>query len=176
MGLGHGHGLPREIRTQLALAKRERSLAWASGSAGEWYVGTDRALYIAGRLPIRRLPWEQVERADWHASSNLLSIVEVADDNGNTQRHELPVADSGRLLELLRERVTRSVLLRQYEPVRGKLGVSVVARRAPTGNGGVTWSTVLAAGLDPADPDVRRAIANARSRADSELRTLEQGN
>lgn len=162
--------LPADVRSALRLDRRERVLAWASGPSGEWYVGTDRALHVVTGAVDRTLRWEQIDSAAWHADQTTLSVSEVSHER--QPPHSFPVADGGRLLELLRERVTTSVLLRQFEPVRGKSGVSVIARRSPVGDGPVTWSTVYSIGLEPADPAVVAAVQRARTRAEEELDRL----
>jgi hypothetical protein len=159
--------LPSDVRSALRLDRRERVLAWANGPSGEWYVGTDRALHVVTGAGYRRLPWEQIDNASWHADEMTLLVSEVSAEH--LPPHSFPVAEGGRLLELLRERVTRSVLLRQFEPVRGKSGVSVIARRSPVGEGPVTWSTVYSLGLEPADQAVVAAVRRARARGEEEL-------
>lgn len=159
---------PNEVVHRLSLDRGERPLAWATGDDGLWYVGTDRAVHLPesdGRY--RKLPWEQVERADWRRDDDRLAIVEVADWGQPEPRTEVVVSEPGQLLELLRERVTRSVVCTLYAPVRGKAGLNVVGRRSPTGDGPVLWSFVLAPGLDPSDPAVLdvadRTLAQARA-------------
>jgi hypothetical protein len=168
-------GLPDEVRSRLTVDRGERPLAWATGPAGEWYVGTDRALHFVTPVSYQRLPWEGVENASWHAESQTLVVVEVADERQQATHHSLAVAEGGRLLELLRERVTKSVVHRQFEAVRGKSGVSVIARRSPVGNGRVAWSTVYAIGLNPSDPSVVAAVARARAKAEVELGERTEG-
>jgi len=137
------------------VADGERPLAWAVDDEGRWYVGTDRALYLPGNPGYRKLGWEQVERADWQRDTGELGVVEVADWGEPEHRLVVNVAEAGALLELLRERVTKSVVVSAYAAVRGRLGLSVVGRRAPVGDAPLTWSVVLAQGLDPGDTDVR---------------------
>ena len=45
--------------------------------------------------------------------------------------HAFAIDEPGRLLELVRERVTASVVLQRHVPVDGRRGVRVIARRAP---------------------------------------------
>jgi hypothetical protein len=61
------------------------------------------------------------------------------------------------MLEMIRERVTASVLLQRRVPVSGRLGVDVVARRPPHRDGTITWVYTYDAGLDPDDPAVQEA-------------------
>jgi len=80
--------------------------------------------------------------------------------------HVLDVEEPGRLLELVRERVTASVVLQRHVPLEGRRGVRVIARRAPRGDRPVEWLYEYDEGIDPDDPAVRfeaeRALAAAR--------------
>src|SRR3954470_7828344 len=102
--------LPPDVRGQLDLERGERPLAWATDRAGLWYVGTDRALHLANGDGFRRIGWERVERADWHRDESRLAVVEVADWGAPEPRTEVAVDDPGLLLDLLQERVTKSVV------------------------------------------------------------------
>jgi hypothetical protein len=161
--------LPGPVRSRLLLSRGERPLAWATGPAGEWYVGTGRALHLVLPESYEKLPWESVDNASWHSETQTLAVVRVGDEGDDAVRRSLRIADGGRLLELLRERVTKSVVHRHFEPVHGKVGVSVIARRPPAGDGRTAWSTVYAVGLDPADAPVVAAVARARAKVEEEL-------
>ncbi len=163
--------LPRAILAELDLKPGERPLAWALSRDG-WLVGTDRALHLHDGPAWRQLEWQHIERADWRGESDELSIVELAEWGEPERRTEVVVEVPGQLLELLRERVTRSVLLTRFAPVDGKRGVNVVARRIPSGDGAVEWSYVVSAGLDPADPRVQDVAAATLEAAQAELRDL----
>jgi hypothetical protein len=163
---------PAEVLRQLELAPAERPLAWAADRAGRWHVGTDQALHVADVDGFHKLRWEQVERADWHRDDERLVVVEVADWGEPERRHDINVADPGQLLELLRERVTKSVLTTVYAAVRGRAGLSVVARRSPVGTGPVAWSYVLAEGLHPNDPDVEEVAERTLRQAAAGLADL----
>jgi hypothetical protein len=154
---------------ELDLVPGERVLAGAPDSDGVWVVGTDRALHIGVGQPARKLAWEQIDRASWDEETERLVVVEVADFGMPQPRHELAVRDPRRLLDLVRERVTASVLLTRHVPVSGSRGLKVVARRSPTRQGDVVWSTWLGEGLDPADPEVARAVDEALAAARAEL-------
>jgi hypothetical protein len=164
--------LPVVVSQRLQLARGERPLAWASDIAGHWYVGTDRALHLAAGDGFRKVAWEEIERADWNADSGLLSVIEVTAWGEPERRVEISVDQPGQLLELVRERVTKSVVINVYAPVRGRRGLSVIGRRSPAGDGQVTWAYVLAVGLDPDDPDVRDVASRTLSEAEAELAGL----
>ncbi|MEJ7689136.1 MAG: hypothetical protein WKF76_01175 [Nocardioidaceae bacterium] len=162
--------LPREAKQSLQLESGEHPLAWAVDDDGRWYVGTDRALHLQPGSPAqRKLGWEQIERADWHSERRLLGLVEVGEWGEAEDRTTITVAETGALLELLRERVTKSVVVTVYALVRGRLGLSVVGRRSPVGDGPVTWSFVLAQGLRPDDDDVQQTSQQALAQAEAEV-------
>lgn len=164
---------PAAVTSRLDLARGEHVLAWASARSGEWYVGTNLAIHLpAAAGGYRRLGWEDVERADWQRDSDRLAIVEVAEWDEPEQTTVVTMDEPGRLLELLRERVTSTVVCSFYARVRGKAGLSVVGRRSPAGVGPVTWSYVLSAGLQPSDPDVVDVAARTLAEARHEVEDL----
>lgn len=163
---------PAAVLAAIDLAAGERVLAWAVDRDGRWHLGSDRALHLAAGDGYRKLGWEEIERAEWLRDQGRLAVVEAADFGAAERRHEIAVAEPGELLDLLRERVTRSVLSTAYSKVRGRAGISVVARRSPIGDGPVQWSFVLAEGLDPADPEVTDAAERLQRVAAAELAGL----
>jgi len=167
-GLRRTPSVPAEVRRRLDLEPGERVLAGAVDSAGDWHVGTDRALHLASGAGWRRLPWERVDRAGFDDESGRLRVVEVADFGEPEPTYDLALVEPRRLLELVRERVTASVLLSRNVPVAGSRGVKVVARRSPVG-GPVEWSFLLDDGLRPDDPRVVAAVAAGRADAEAEL-------
>jgi hypothetical protein len=164
--------LPADVAARLDLDKGERALAWALGTQGHWYVGTDRALHLADGTGFRKLGWEEIERADWKSEAARLAVVEVASWGEPERRTYITLERPGHLLELLRERVTKSVVITMYAPVHGRRGLSVVGRRSPAVDGQVIWSYLLAKGLDPEDPDVLDVAARTLSAAEAELAGL----
>jgi hypothetical protein len=164
--------LPADVSARLDLAAGERPLAWALGTEDRWYVGTDRALHLADGVGFRKVAWEQIERADWQSEPARLVVVEVASWGEPEARTRITLEEPGHLLELLRERVTKSVVINMYAPVHGRRGLSVVGRRSPAGDGQVTWSYLLAKGLDPDDPAVHEVAARTLSAAEAELAGL----
>ena len=139
----------------------ERVLAWARTADGVLVLGTARAVFV-GDVPI---PWEQVEAADWDRDTSLLRISEVGHWGQPRAVYELSIDEPGRLLEMLRERVTASVVLQRHVPITDRRGVRVIARRAPSG-GPLQWLYEYDEGIDPDDPVVRlaaeQALASAR--------------
>jgi hypothetical protein len=147
------------------LAGGESVLAWAEAADGTVVAGSRDALYLGGV----RLPWEKVEAADWDRDEDRLRVSEVGTWGESRVEHELTFDDPGRLLELVRERVTASVVLQRHVPVHGRRGVRVIARRAPRGDQPVAWFYEYDEGVDPADPAVREAAQAALRGAREEL-------
>ena len=166
--------LPASVVARLQLDPGERPLAWALGEGQRWYVGTDRAVHLdeGDGEQFRKVAYEDVERAEWQGEESRLAVVEVASWGEPERRTQINVEQPGRLLELLRERVTRSVVINLYAPVHGRRGLSVIGRRSPAAGGQITWSYLLAKGLDPDDPAVQEVAARTLSAAEAELAGL----
>ena len=98
----------------------------------------------------------------------MLRVREVGTWGQRRPEYLLTIAEPGRLLELVRERVTSTVVLQRHVAVDGSRGVRVVARRAPSGRREVTWLFEYDEGVDPDDPLVAQAAdrALAAARAD----------
>jgi hypothetical protein len=157
-----------DVWADLPTEPGERALA-ATRSDDAWLIGTERALYLRLDSDWHRIPWERVDQATWDGDTERLVVIEVADYGQPQPRHEIAMDEPGQLLELVRERVTASVLLSRHVPVSGSRGLQVVARRSPVAGGEVDWSVRLADSLDPDDPQVARAIQQALADARAEL-------
>ena len=155
----------RRTSPQVEVATGEKVLAWASAE-GEVVAGTRAALYLPGGV---RIPWEQVEAADWDLDSETLRVSEVGSWGEPRPTHSVVLTDPGRLLELVRERVTASVVLQRHVPIRGRRGLRVIARRAPAGEREVSWLFEYDEGIDPEDPFVEHAAQEALAAARDEL-------
>jgi hypothetical protein len=152
-------------RPSIELVPGESELTRAESQAG-LVVGTREALYVPTAVGHVRVPWEQVESADWDDEGDVLRVREVGTWGERRPEYLLLIAEPGRLLELVRERVTATVVLQRHVAVDGSRGVRVIARRAPSGRREVTWLFEYDEGIDPADPRVAyaadRALATAR--------------
>ena len=138
-----------------SLVRGERLLAWAETADGALVGGTRDALHLPDREP-PRLPWEEIATADWDVDERELHVVEVGTFGEVQREHRLELADPDRLLSLVRERVTASIVLQRHVTVRDRRGARVLGRRAPGATGPIAWFVEYDAGLDPADPDGRR--------------------
>ncbi|MEO5852726.1 MAG: hypothetical protein ABIQ15_09475 [Nocardioides sp.] len=157
----------RRDRPDLAVGRGERLLAWCDDVDGRTVGGTRDALY----LPDHRIPWEQVEATDWDADAEVLTVKEVGSWGAVRPVHRLGLDDPGRLLQLVRERVTATVVLQRHVPLDGRRGVRVIARRAPSGDRSLSWVYEYDEGVDPADPVVRAKAEEALASAQDEVGT-----
>jgi hypothetical protein len=163
----------------------EKVLAHAAARDGTWLLGTREALIVVGpfdklrnrpadKLRNRpaeaiRLPWQDIETADWDRDEELLRVAEVGTFGQSRPVHLFTLPEPGLLLQMIRERVTASVLLQRRVVVSGKRGLMVVARRPPTGRGEITWAYEFDEDVDPDDPAVREAAARGLRSAQDEL-------
>ena len=154
----------RRSRPPIEVGPGERVLAWAEAAEG-MVAGTRDALYVGST----RIPWELVEAADWDRDTSVLRVSEVGTWGEHRPEHRFTIEEPGRLLELVRERVTASVVLQRHVPLQGRRGLRGIARRAPRGDRPVMWVFEYDAGIDPADPDVQRAAREALAVAQEEV-------
>ncbi len=116
-----------------------------------------------------RVPWERIEDAAWDQESSRLQVTEIGSYGEQRPAYSFEIEEDPALfLQLLRERVTASIVLQRRVPVRGKLGLTVIGRRSPVG-GPVAWMHAYDPGLDPDDPEVAAAADEALASAQSEV-------
>ena len=137
-----------------------RPLAFVEAE-GTWLVGTRTELVLVAAAVdagVTRIPWERVEGADWHREESRLRISEVGEFGQPRPSYvfAMPEAEPTLLLQLVRERVTASVVLQRGRLLEGKRGLKVIGRRSPVG-GPIAWMHEYDAGIDPEDPDVAAA-------------------
>ncbi|SFB69737.1 hypothetical protein SAMN04487968_1017 [Nocardioides terrae] len=147
-------------RRSATVGSGERVLASAPVMGSDDVVAATReALYVAGR----RLPWEQVHDAGWDSESSLLTVTE----NDRTV-HRIAVDAPARLLQLVRERVTASVVVQRAVPL--PFGTArVVARRAGGGAREITWVVEYDDLADPDDPAVAALVQATLERAQDDV-------
>jgi hypothetical protein len=163
---------PSPIRVE----RGERLLAEATAAEGP-VGGTRDALYVvrtlgAGRLELAetiRIPWEDVEAADWDKETSVLRVSEVGSWGEQRPEHTLTLSEPGLLVELVRERVTASVVFQRHVAIDGRRGVRVIARRAPRGDRPVQWVYEYDEGVDPDDPAVRLVAEEALEAAQQDV-------
>lgn len=162
-------------RPPIRVERGERLLAHAPSADGH-VGGTRDALYVVRRLGTAlavdetvRIPWEEVQAADWDKDASTLRVTEVGSWGEQRPEHQFTLDDPGLLLQLVRERITASIVLQRHVPVDGRRGMRVIARRAPRGDRPVQWIYEYDEGVDPADPDVRRAAEEALAAAQAEV-------
>lgn len=173
-----GSDVPADVVARAGLARGDKVLAAAEARDGTWLLGTRSALVLVPPEsvvepgssvvePVETLPWERIQSADWSRDDDRLRVTEVGEYGQPRPRHLFELDEPARLLEMLRERVTASVVLQRRVVVSGKHGLFVVGRRSPTGQGEILWAYEFDAGVDPDDPEVRRlAEAGLRSAAE----------
>jgi hypothetical protein len=154
----------RRERAPIDVPRGERVLAWAQSAEGP-VGGTRDALYVPGV----RIPWEQVEAAEWDTDFSVLRVSEVGSWGTTRPVHTFTFDAPGRLLELVRERVTASVVLQRHVAIEGRRGVRVIARRAPRGDRPLSWLYEYDEGIDPDDPLVQLAAGEALAAARDEV-------
>jgi hypothetical protein len=147
--------LPEPVRA----AVPGKVLASANGADGTWLVGTRDTLVVvpAGDEPTVTLPWERVHRADWDVETSTLTVEPVQEYGAPLVPMVVEVPTPGPFLQLLRERVSASIVVQRRVVVERRRGLTVIGRRPPSGAGEVTWAYELDRGVDPEDPAVRAA-------------------
>ena len=153
----------------MPMSRGEPALAAAQDRDGRWYVGTGLALLVPNSDGWSRLPWETIERATWDREHEQLVVVETADFGHTEPTHRAALPQPEHLLELIRERVTASIVVTVFEPVQGKRGITVAGRRSPHSDAELVWSVVVDVGLDEQAAPVRAAAQRALAAAQSEI-------
>jgi hypothetical protein len=157
---------PALVVDRAGLGRGEKVLAFAN-DGDRWLLGTRLALVLIGEETVR-LPWETVQAADWHQDEATLSISEVGEFGQPRASYEFTLENPALLLQLIRERVTASVVLQRGFQLSGKRGFKVIGRRSP-GGGEISWMYEFDAGIDPDEPDVASAAAEALAQARADV-------
>ncbi len=159
---------PVQVVTAAGLGRGEKVLAHAQDGE-RWLLGTRYALVVveSGADPVR-LAWEQVQAADWDQDASTLTVTEVGEFGRTRGAFVFALDNPVLLLQLTRERVTASVVLQRGYLTDGKSGFKVIGRRSPDG-GPIVWMHEYDAGIDPDDPAVVAAAADALERARADV-------
>ena len=161
-------GVPADVLARVGLPRGEKALAFAQAADGSWLLGTRRSLVLVLTDDVVHLPWEEVEDAAWNKDDGRLRITGVGQYGEPRPSYAFTMEDPALLLQLVRERVTASIVLQRRVPVRDKLGVTVIGRRSPAG-GEVSWMHAYDEGLDPMDPEGVAVADLALQQAQSEV-------
>lgn len=158
--------LDSAVRAQLDLRPKEKVLAWVDDGAGRAVVASETALHLQRTPPdYSRIAWEQIERVSYEAGTLAVVLVPEA----GSARLRVPVGENRALPVVIRDRVTASVLINRFVPLRGDAGVRIVGRRREDGQ--VSWRLDLDPGLE-ADSDARAAAEAALSEVRVEVGDL----
>ena len=153
-------GTPAQVRA--LVAGGERVLAWAYARRDATVVASTAAVYLPDPSDLGahvRLPYEQVASATW--DEPVLDVVTVGP---RRRRFVLELDEPGLVPQIVRDRVTASIVMSEHIVLSGTAGARITARRSPVGDKEVTWNVVFDAGLDPADPTLREAADAAIER------------
>ena len=144
------------------LEPRERVLAWAAAGDGSVLAGSRDALHLApsGGVAPTRLPWHRIEAATWDVESSEFRVSEVEEWGQPPVDHVFALDEARLLLELVRERVTASIVMQRQFQVPGG-GLRVIARRAPYGDDSIFWVFEYDESVDPDAPNVVAAAQKA---------------
>ncbi|MCO5323674.1 MAG: hypothetical protein M9946_03675 [Nocardioidaceae bacterium] len=159
--------LPRRVLELLEIPRGDQALAAAQARDGRWLIGTRGRLFVVA-TSVRDLGWDQIEDASWNGESGVLSIRLLAPYGEPTETISFELDDSARLLQLIRERITASIIVQRRGEVSPGSGFRVLARRNPV-SGPLVWMTVFDEGLDPESPQVKAAVEEALQVAQHEL-------
>jgi hypothetical protein len=155
---------PERVRAAIA-DEDENLLAWGVLARGEgWLVATSRGLRTVPRDQggeLSLLPWHQVGRAKWTATSDgggsfaVTALTEVEPGvQARLPEERYVLTDAGDLPATVRRRVDQTVVASRRSPLPGRGGVLLVARRVP-GQAAREWSVVFDDDADRNDPAAR---------------------
>jgi hypothetical protein len=169
-----GGRVPAAVIARAQLPRGEKVLAHTVATDGTWLLGTRLRLVLVDggdpseERPAIQIPWEEVEDASWEQDDGRLRVAEIGQYGAPRPTYSFTVQDPALLLQLIRERVTASIVLQRRVPVRGKLGLTVIGRRSPVG-GPVAWMYAYDAGVDPTEPEVVAVADQALEQARAEV-------
>jgi hypothetical protein len=132
------------------LRRGERPLAHGNLDAaeGESAVATAKALYVHGRV----IPWDQILKATWEEPWLTLNISDEAYRGSEQMR--LQLQDSRKFLDVVRDRITASVIVTDRRTLPGGAVATFAARRRSQ-DGSVHWTVVFDGSPDTSDPQLR---------------------
>lgn len=136
--------------------------------ADAWLIGTRRRLcMVALESAAQTWPWEEILTAEWDAETGVLRVRGMGEYAAPRPERSYRLDSPDLLLQLVRERVSASIVLQRRAPLPGsRAELRVIGRRSPMG-GPVGWFVDYPEGVDPDDPAVSR-LAEAAIQAASE--------
>jgi hypothetical protein len=161
-------GVPAEVLARADLPRGTKVLAFAQAADGSWLLGTRGSLVLLLPSGVEQLAWEEVEDAAWDSEARRLRVTGIGSYGDPRPSYAFAMEDPALLLQLVRERVTASIVLQRRVPVRDDLGLTVIGRRSPVG-GPIAWMHAYDPGLDPDDPEVVAVADLALSQAQAEI-------
>jgi hypothetical protein len=167
VGLFKREPLPDSVTQSLDLIPGERVLAFGTDPLGRYVIATTEGLHLQRRPPAySRLRWSTIRLASFDSTTLRLNV----NEGDAVTSLRVPLLDQGDLPQVVRDRVMASIAMQQHVALRGKLGVTVAARRQP-GSDDLHWGITYDQGLDPADTELAREAeeALAQVRVDSGL-------
>lgn len=156
--MGWGRRTTDDATTELEarLGPRERLLVSARTTTGELVGGSDRAFYLPDGVV---LGWHEIDQAQWVLDDKRFDVVTLPID-GDARSYQVSLVDPGRFPELVRERVTSTIVVNQHVPLEGRRGVRIIARRVP-GTTELDWIAVYDQGVDGSTDAVREHVRAA---------------
>ncbi len=157
-------------RPAWAAVPGEKTLAAAKAADGErWLLGTRRALSVVSATaePVTHA-WDQIQSSDWNADEHTLRLSLIGTFGEPRERASYVLVEPDLLLQLVRERITASIVFQRHVPVEAKSGFRVIARRNPAG-GPITWMCDFDPGIEPDAPGMPERVETALAQARMEI-------
>jgi hypothetical protein len=134
-----------------------------------WLLGTRTALVTVAEDGAADVwPWEEIQAADWGTDERQLRVSLIGTYGEQRPVRTFTLDDPDRLLQLVRERITASIVYQRHVLVGDKRGFRAIGRRSPDG-GEITWMCDLDAGVDPQTPGLDEVMAAALARGRDEI-------
>ena len=118
-------GSPQRCARAPGWLRGEKVLAHGRAQDGTWLLGTrTRFVVVPDQGEVASIPRERVEDAAWELDATTLTVSEIGEYGERRPSYVFVLEDPALLLQLVRERVTASIVLQRRVPVRGKLGLT----------------------------------------------------
>jgi len=159
-GMRLGRGPTRPPAVSSALDAGERLLSWAEVGVGGHIVVSDRRLLLPG---VDGSPgpvdWDRVMWARWNPPALTIAgraARVIPGGSGRDFELRLALDRPGNVPAHVRERIEATIVVQRRVMLADGVGARLVARRQPRGQD-VNWFVVFDPGVDPMDPQLRRA-------------------